>query len=131
MTQDQFDQLLIELRAIKALLGRQATPAPAAASKPGDIPAPTEVIVDAANVVIHFGKNQGKALGDLGAKSVEWYAQEPEPRLKKDGTPFPPRAEDVRLRNAARTLVYERLGKLPCGPGPILGSVTMSEETPF
>jgi len=139
MTQDQFDQLILELRAIKALLARQSAPASAAAPKAAtaggdDIPLPKAPVANAEQVKVHFGKNAGTALGSLGAKSIEWYAKEPEPRLRNDGTPFPPRAEDVALREAARTLVHIRLGTIP-NPGPAISSdpvtTTMNDEVPF
>lgn len=130
MTNEQFSELLVELRAIKATLQQRAPKSAAPAAGPGDVPAPTEIIANAGAVEVHFGKNQGKRLDDLSAKSVEWYAQEPEPRLKKDGTPFAPRAEDVRLRNAARTLIAQRLGKLP-DLKPILAIEDKTDEVPF
>lgn len=145
MTTEQFSQLLVELHAIKALLARQpapgnrysgtTTPATVAASStPADIPLPASPVANAEQVRVHFGKNSGTALGSLGAKSIEWYAKEPEPRLRNDGTPFPPRAEDVALREAARTLVHIRRGTIP-NPGPVLSSdpvtTTMNDEVPF
>jgi hypothetical protein len=79
---------------------------------------PTEVVPNAGDVQVHFGKNKGAALSSLGDRSVAWYAQEPEPRLRNDGTPFPPRAEDVLLRNAARTLIHQKRGTLPAVTAP-------------
>ena len=81
-------------------------------AKTDEVPMPTEVIPDAGNVQVHFGKNKGVALSSLGDRSVAWYAQEPEPRLDSSGKPFPPRAEDVQLRNAARTLIHQKRGTL-------------------
>jgi len=49
---------------------------------------------------------------------VAWYAQEPEPRIGNNGKPFPPRAEDVLLRNAARTLIHQKRGTLPSAAVP-------------
>ena len=82
-------------------------------AKTDEVPLPTEIVPDASNVQVHFGKNKGVALSTLGDRSVAWYAQEPEPRLRNDGTPFPPRAEDVLLRNAARTIIHQKRGTLP------------------
>ena len=132
MTTDQFDQLIIEIRGLKTAVQALAkkNSGGASVSAPGEIPMPSEVIAGAENVTIHFGKNQGKPLGELSAKQLEWYAQEPEPRLKKDGTPFAPRAEDVRLRNAARTIIAQRLGKLP-DLKPILATEDETDEVPF
>jgi hypothetical protein len=92
-----------------------APPAKPASSitKTDEVPMPTEVVPDAGNVQVHFGKNKGVALSTLGDRSVAWYAQEPEPRLDKSGKPFPPRAEDVLLRNAARTIIHQKRGTLP------------------
>lgn len=73
------------------------------------IPMPTQIIPDAAHFQIHFGKNKGRELGTLSAKSLEWYASDKPPQLRNDGTPFPPRSEDLQLLNAARTL-HHRLG---------------------
>ena len=84
-----------------------------AAPRSEEVPMPTEVIADAGNVQVHFGKNKGVALSTLGDRSVAWYAQEPEPRLGNNGKPFPPRSEDVLLRNAARTLIHQKRGTLP------------------
>ena len=79
---------------------------------------PTEVVPDAGDVQVHFGKNKGVALSSLGDRSVAWYAQEPEPRIGNNGKPFPPRAEDVLLRNAARTLIHQKRGTLPAVTAP-------------
>ena len=146
MTTEQFSQLLVELHAIKALLARQpapgnrylgtTTPATVAApSTPADIPMPVSPVANAEQVRVHFGKNKDKTLGELSGRSVEWYAQEQAPKLKNDGTPFPPRAEDVALREAARTLVHIRRGTIP-NPGPVLSSESVTttmndEQIPF
>ena len=91
---------------------------------------PTEIIADAGNVQVHFGKNKGVALSSLGDRSVAWYAQEPEPRLGNNGKPFPPRAEDVLLRNAARTIIHQKRGTLPSAAVPTAPSVN-EEHVPF
>jgi hypothetical protein len=92
-----------------------APPAKPASTSPksDEVPLPTEIVPDAGSVQVHFGKNKGVALSTLGDRSISWYAQEPEPRLRNDGTPFPPRAEDVLLRNAARTIIHQKRGTLP------------------
>lgn len=87
-------------------------------AKTDEVPMPSEVIANAGDVQVHFGKNKGVALSSLGDRSVAWYAQEPEPRLRNDGTPFPPRAEDVLLRNAARTIIHQKRGNLSAVPTP-------------
>ena len=137
MTTEQHAEILVELRAIRALLSRQSTPAaPAVASKPAstapkDIPLPSEVIDNATDIAVHFGKNKGTPLGNLSPKSIEWYAQEPEPRLRNDGKPFPPRPEDLLLRNAARTIVHRGRGTLPSPPIKLESSAPISEDVPF
>lgn len=128
MTNDQFTELMQEIRAIRSALSHpkpSTAPVPAAGSQ--DVPLPTKPVANAANVCVHFGKNAGKALGDLSAKSVEWYAQEPAPRLRQDGTPFPPRPADVELREAARTLVHQRRGTIPMTE-PVLQSINQKDD---
>jgi len=101
--------------------------------KSDEIPMPTEIIDDAGSVQVHFGKNKGVALSALGERSVAWYAQEAEPRIGNNGKPFPPRAEDVLLRNAARTLIHQKRGTLPSAavpPAPVATSVN-EEHVPF
>ena len=106
------------IRIREALEARPfASGAPAAKPAPSfpksdEVPMPTEIIAEAGNVQVHFGKNKGVALSSLSERSVAWYAQEPEPRLGNNGKPFPPRPEDVLLRNAARTLIHQKRGTL-------------------
>ena len=114
MTTEQFDQIMTALRGIQtALDARQpAIPAqsrPIPAPGPVLIPMPTQIVPDAQHFQIHFGKNKGRELGTLSAKSLEWYAADKPPQIRNDGTPFPPRSEDLQLLNAARTL-HHRLG---------------------
>jgi hypothetical protein len=136
MTDQLGQEIIAELRAIRALLANKpAAPAaafaPAPAGAPKEIPQPTEIVADPGSVEVHFGKNKGTALRSLGAKSVEWYAQEPEPRIGNNGKPFPPRAEDIRLRNAARQLVHGQRGTLAAGSKVTLVTETLTEEVPF
>lgn len=77
------------------------------------VPKPSMPIDDPGEVQVHFGKNKGVRLADLSRKSLEWYAQEREPQLRKDGTPFPPRDEDVRLQEAARSLIHGSITGVP------------------
>ena len=107
------------LRDILAALKSSARPATSQATTtaqtgPEVYPQPLRVISieDAEETEVHFGKNAGKKLRDLGEKSVSWYALEKPPQLKKDGTPFDPRPQDVALTEAARTLHHARLGTL-------------------
>ena len=120
MTLDLIHAELIRIR--EALEARPfASGAPAAkpvAPRSEEVPMPTEVIADAGNVQVPFGKNKGVALSSLSERSVAWYAQEPEPRLGNNGKPFPPRPEDVLLRNAARTIIHQKRGTIPAVTAP-------------
>lgn len=147
MTTEQFDQLIVEIRALKAavltLKGPQTlakSPAMAPAGAPSgapakDIPMPDGAVPNAEDVEVHFGKNKGVPLGKLAIRSIEWYAQDQEPKLKNDGTPFAPREADIILKNAARTIVHQRRGTLPPSPAkPITLEAqpeTLGEEVPF
>lgn len=117
MTNEQFSELVAILRDFtstqseiyRALVETRQPAIPtqtrlSAAAGAVVIPMPSEIIADASNVEIHFGKNKGRTLGTLSPKSLEWYAADKPPQLKNDGTPFAPRPDDVRLLNAARTL---------------------------
>jgi hypothetical protein len=116
MTDEQFTIIKTELAWIRTeILKLTETRTPIQrmdALLAGEIPMPTEIIADPGAVEVHFGKNKGMRLDQLAAKSAEWYAKDPEMRLDKAGKPFPPRPEDVRLRNAARCLYHQRTGKL-------------------
>lgn len=122
---DTNELILQELKAIRALLAGGAKPAaPAATSTAtqtpdGPPPQPDSVIENAASVTVHFGKNTGKALGELGEKSLGWYASVKAPRLDNTGKPFPPRPADVALEQAARTLWHQQKGTLTTGTAPL------------
>jgi hypothetical protein len=92
------------------------------------------LIEGAASVTVHFGKNAGVAIGSLTEKQLLWYGADREPRLKNDGTPFPPRAEDTLLKNACRTLWHHRKSGAPlvtASKTSELASEGASEEVPF
>ena len=113
MTNEQLDEILIELRAIRAALEakpRAATTAPATASTatPDTLPLPAIEIADAGSVQIHFGKNAGTPLSALTEKQLLWYGADRPEQLRKDGTPFAPRQADIQLRNACRTIWHQR-----------------------
>jgi hypothetical protein len=118
-------EILIELRAIKALLGARPASAPASTAAPstpspeGPPPQPGTVVENAASTIIHFGKNNGVALGALSEKSLGWYASVKTPRLDNSGKPFPPRPADVALEQAARTLWHQQHGTLTVGQVPV------------
>lgn len=126
MTNDQFDHIISELRGIReALTKTNANPTTlgridsAVASEARDafasrppIPQPTFVVDDPDSVVVHFGKNNGTPLGQLGERSIEWYASVKEPKLDRTGKPFAPRATDVALENAARQIIHRRRNTL-------------------
>jgi len=122
MTLDLIHAELVRIReALEArpyAAGAPTHKAVATQPKTDEVPMPSEIIANAGEVQVHFGKNKGVALSSLGDRSVAWYAQEPEPRLRNDGTPFPPRAEDVLLRNAARTIIHQKRGTLPAVSAP-------------
>ena len=130
MTLDLIHAELIRIR--EALEARPfASGAPAAKPAPArsdEVPMPTEIIADAGSVQVHFGKNKGVALSSLSERSVAWYAQEPEPRLGNNGKPFPPRPEDVLLRNAARTLIHQKRGTLPSAAVPTSDPVATIDD---
>ena len=136
MTNEQFSELISALRGIQtALEARQ--PAIAAQTRPsvaaGEvlIPMPAEIVADAAGFEIHFGKNKGRTLGSLSAKSLEWYAADKPPQLKNDGTPFSMRPQDLSLLNAARTL-HHKLGSPSLAPTSVLSQApALDEEVPF
>jgi len=77
MTTEQFNELMLEVRAIRSALTQGNKPsAPAVASKaatagPKDIPLPSEVVENAGDIAVHFGKNKGTPLSALSAKSIE------------------------------------------------------------
>lgn len=90
---------------------------------------PSEIVADAASFEIHFGKNKGRTLGSLSAKSLEWYASEKPAQMKSDGTPFVLRPDDLRLLNAARTL-HHKLGSAATN-SVISQAPALDEEVPF
>jgi len=76
------------------------------------IPQPSEVVANAGDVQVHFGKNNGVALSKLSERSLSWYAAEQPPRLDSSGQPYPPRPQETVLKNAARTLWHQNKGTL-------------------
>ena len=112
--------ILDELKAIRSLLAsKPAAAAPAAAvaqtatqTPEGPPPQPDSVVENAASVVIHFGKNNGVALGALSERQLGFYASVKTPRLDNSGKPFAPRPQDVALEQAARTLWHTQKGTL-------------------
>ena len=126
MTTDQFDIIISKLREIREALSKPNASTPslgridsAVASEARDafasrppIPQPTFVVDDPDSCVVHFGKNNGMPLGQLGERSIEWYASVKEPRLDRTGKPFAPRATDVALENAARQIIHRRRNTL-------------------
>lgn len=161
----QADDIILELRTIRKLLEAQAeerkaaSPAPAAqpsyststsssGGKFGDepIPQPSEIIVNARQVCVHFGKNTGKPLQELGERSIAWYAAEQPAKVGNNSRPFAPRPQDTLLKNAARTYWHELRGTLdtagrvvtqalnqpaPAQPKPAAASSADDENVPF
>jgi hypothetical protein len=131
MTTEQFTEIMTALRGIQTALDARQVPIhsqsrPVPAAGPVIIPMPTQIVPDAQHFKIHFGKNKGRELGTLSAKSLEWYAADKPPQLRNDGTPFPPRSEDFQLLNAARTL-HHRLGA--AAPVATVATLVMSPTT--
>ncbi|MCX6956602.1 MAG: hypothetical protein NTV51_31110, partial [Verrucomicrobia bacterium] len=128
MNEDILKSIHQELVAIRQLLAeankapRSSTPARTTSSSSSYsssgggadeiIPQPSEVIPNAGDVQVHFGKNNGVALSKLSERSLSWYATEQPPRLDSSGKPYPPRPQEVVLRNAARTLWHQNKGTL-------------------
>lgn len=160
----QVDDIILELRTIRKLLeaqaeDRKAAPPPPAAQpaysapassggKFGDepIPQPSEIIVNARQVCVHFGKNTGKPLQELGERSIAWYAAEQPAKVGNNSRPFAPRPQDTLLKNAARTYWHELRGTLdtagrvvtqalnqpaPAQPKPAAASSADDENVPF
>lgn len=118
MTDIQHQELLTELKAIRMLLAAKPAAAPAAVASTatqtpdGPPPQPDTVVENAAAVTVHFGKNNGVALGALSERSLSWYASVKAPKLDNSGKPFDPRPADVALEQAARTLWHTQKGTL-------------------
>lgn len=138
------DQILAELIAIRQLLERAiAAPTaarPAAPAPVGQvaIPQPSQLVADPGSVAVHFGKNAGQPLSSLNDRSIEWYATPKEPRLNKQGQPFPPRPADEQLANAARQLYHAKRGTLVGKPpvaemnfAPGTAKPDIDESVPF
>ena len=149
MNEDILKSIHEELVAIRQLLASQqstaARTAPARATSSassyssssggGDevIPQPSEVIPNAGDVQVHFGKNNGVALSKLSERSLSWYATEQPPRLDSSGKPYPPRPQEIVLRNAARTLWHQNKGTLgqpdaPKGAAPAATPAVATES---
>lgn len=118
----------------EAMKASAQRPAPAASYIPpkssptkfvagGETPQPAEIIANAGAVEIHFGKNLGMPLASLSERQLYWYAADQEPRLNSRGEPFPPRPQEITLKNAARTLWHQNKGTLT-------GSVPAPAATP-
>jgi uncharacterized protein (DUF3820 family) len=144
MTNEQFSELVAILRDftstqadIYRALVESSQPVIASQTRPSVaagavlIPMPSEIVQDAASVEIHFGKNKGRTLGSLSAKSLEWYAAEKPPQLKNDGTPFALRPDDLRLLNAARTLHHRLAPAAPAATLVLSQAPALDEEVPF
>lgn len=98
-------------------------------SSSDEVPQPTEIIPNAGDVQVHFGKNNGVPLSQLSERSLSWYAQEQAPRLDSSGKPYPPRPQELTLRNAARTLWHQNRGTLAGGSG--IAAAPKSAEEAF
>ena len=74
-------------------------------------------------VVIHFGKNKGKALEQLSQKQLAWYREQWNPEIDKDGNKHghPVSEDDKRLRAALDSSIDEEHQ----------AAQSMSDEVPF
>jgi hypothetical protein len=88
---------------------------------------PTEVVPNAGDVTVHFGKNNGVALSKLSERSLSWYATEQPPRLDSSGKPYPARPQETTLRNAARTLWHQNRGTLGQADGAPKAKIAAAE----
>ena len=145
MTDKILEQILTELQAIRAAISARplsppspakTQPANATQSTPGApvvSPQPAEVVPNAGAHLIHFGKNQGKSLSELGERSLSWYATEQPARLDSNGQPYPRRPQETALLNAARTLWHQNHGTLggPQPPLKLAADAPATEEVPF
>jgi hypothetical protein len=137
MTSEQHNELLIELRAIRAALEtkpRAVATAPSVASStplPTSLPAPEVWVDNAGDVTVHFGKNAGTPVSQLSDAQLRYYGADREQNLRKDGTPFPPREADTLLKNAARTIWYSRREPAPQSAEKAATKPVETEEVPF
>lgn len=142
MTDIQHQELLTELKAIRTLLASKPAAAHAAApagtapqaatqTPDGPPPQPDSVIENAAQVCVHFGKNNGVALGALSERSLGFYASVKTPRLDNSGKPFAPRPQDVALEQAARTLWHTQKGTLTGAAPKPASTASLDEDVPF
>jgi hypothetical protein len=159
MNEDLLKAIHEELISIRQLLASQQSAARSAPARPtssassyasssvsGDevVLQPTEVVPNAGDVTVHFGKNNGVALAKLSERSLSWYATEQPPRLDSSGKPYPARPQETTLRNAARTLWHQNRGTLgqadvaPKAKGTAAAEVAveapshpLDEEVPF
>jgi hypothetical protein len=134
ITCEQFSELLNALHGIRhALEARQPAIAQqtrtSVAAGAAIVPMPSDIIIDAADLQIHFGKNKGRTLGSLSAKSLEWYAADKPAQMKNDGTPFALRPDDLRLLNAARTLHHKLVSVDPVVEPLIIDD--LNDKVPF
>ena len=136
MTNEQHNELLIELRAIRSALEtkpRAVATAPSASNTPllKSLPAPEIFVENAGEVTVHFGKNAGTPISQLSDAQLLYYGADREPNLRKDGTPFPPREADVLLKNAARTIWFQRRQPAPQSDEKAISNPVEAEEVPF
>ena len=136
MTTEQYTEIIVELRAIRA--ARQVKPfavatAPSASSTPllKSLPAPEIWVENAGDVTVHFGKNAGTAISQLSDAQLLYYGADREPNLRKDGTPFPPREADTLLKNAARTIWFQRRQPATQSDEKAISNPVETEEVPF
>lgn len=125
-TEELLTAVLGELKGIRDALAQRPAPAyerPANSPQStltgtqAEIPQPATVVENPGDVQVHFGKNKGVALSALTANSLKFYASVKDVRLDSNGKPYPPRADNIALENAARTLHHRNLGTLAAEAG--------------
>lgn len=113
MTPEQIEYIITEIRAAMQKPAGASTPAATVTGTPDTLPKPDQIIDNAADVTVHFGKNAGTPLSALSDKQLLWYGSDRPAQLKNDGTPFSPRQQDITLKNACRTIWHQRQGSIP------------------
>ena len=137
MTTEQYNEIIVELRAIRSALTIKpftVATAPNIASStplPTSLPAPEVWVDNAGDVTVHFGKNAGTAISQLSDAQLRYYGADREQNLRKDGTPFPPREADTLLKNAARTIWHSRREPAPQSAEKAPNKPADTEEVPF
>ena len=137
MTTEQYNEIIVELRAIRSALTIKpftVATAPSVTSStplPASLPAPEVWVDNAGDVTVHFGKNVNTPVSQLSDAQLRYYGADREQNLRKDGTPFPPREADTLLKNAARTIWHSRREPEPQSSEKAPNKPADNDEVPF